>query len=433
MKIPYSAVFFLLLPVLWLNSCIKDDCTITKSYIRYDPVYIQPEVFDSPVGYSAARNMENTGIVYAYGDYVLVNEPQKGIHIIDNSVAKNPVTTGFLEIPGNTHFTIRNNALYANMLEDLVVIDVTDMSHPSEINRVREVFYTNAVRVSEKGILVSYEMTDQTLTVDCNDHRYNSSVFQDGSSLYIDHGGFQFADTELSNVYYAAGSAKSGAPASLGVGGSMARFTTIGAHLYLLSANNLETLDISDEFHPVKEGGVSVSFNAETLYPFGDYLFIGTSSGMHIYSVAQQGWPEHVSTMVHIRACDPVITDGRHAYVTLRGGTECGGFVNQLETYNVEDVFQPQLLDVYPMENPHGLTKSGDRLFVCEGEYGWKMIDAGTPGSYNTTYQQKKHHAYDVLITPGHTLLVVGDDGLYQYDITGKNPELISDVKTRKK
>src|SRR5690606_23734313 len=156
-------------------------------------------------------------------------------------------------------------------------------------------------------------------------------------------------------------------PVTLGVGGSMARFTTMGDRLYILSDFSLETVDISSGQNPEKMGTTDITFNAETIYPFGNYLYIGTTNGMHIYSISATGIPEHVSATGHLQSCDPVIADDSYAYGTLRGGTECGGFTNQLDVYDLENQMSPKLIQTYPMEHPHGLTKIGDYLYVCEG------------------------------------------------------------------
>ena len=34
-------------------------------------------------------------------------------------------------------------------------------------------------------------------------------------------------------------------------------------------------------------------------------------------------------------SCDPVVVQGDYAFVTLRGGTECQGFSNQLDIIDI--------------------------------------------------------------------------------------------------
>ncbi|MBY5960224.1 hypothetical protein KUV50_18885 [Membranicola marinus] len=417
--------------LFFAGSCVKDKCTQTKEFTHYAPVYITQAEYDAPVEYESVRPMENTGTIFAYGDYIFVNEFQKGIHIVDNQEPAHPKPLGFIDIPGNTHFTIRQDVLYANKMEDLVAIDVSHVEQPQQVNRLKGVFQLNRAQTSSEGIVAYYENTHEVVELDCNDYRYSSVMFAFEDGVFVDQGGFNsrmdyaFATPNLS----AAAESSSKAPGTLGVGGSMARFTTIQDRLYILSDFLLETVDISTAKKPAKMGNIPIRFTAETIYPFGSHLYIGTTNGMHIYSVSDAGLPEHVSTTAHIQSCDPVISDGSYAYVTLRGGTPCGGTTNQLEAYDVEDPFNPALLQTFPMENPHGLTKVGDFLYVCEGNGGWKKIKSNLPGPFSTTLTNTNHSAFDVLLTPRGTLLFVGKSGIYQYSLEGKNPNLISKLE----
>lgn len=417
---------FLILTVsFFFIGCLKDDCTHTKTYIAYDPVFIDQKTFDAPAEKGPEQEMQNTGIVYSYGKYILVNEFQKGIHILDNEDPKKIKQIGFIEIPGNTHFTIRDQILYANKMEDLLAIDVRSMDHPRQVSRIENIFPHNRSQITAQGIIAYYEKSVKTRTIDCNDHRYNSKIFTEQHQVYLDAASHTITNNDL---FYAKSSSGSNPPPSIGIGGSMARFTTIGDQLFVLSDHQMEVIDIAQGAAPERVGTIPVSYSAETIFPFQDYLFIGTSNGMHIYSVSDQ-LPEHVSTMAHIQSCDPVITDGEYAYVTLRGGTTCGGFTNQLEAYNVKNVFSPWLVQEYPMLEPHGLTKVGKDLYVCEGKHGWKKLDASQPYEVNTTYFNQDHHAFDVVYTYQNSLIFTGEDGLYQYDISPETPVLISHVK----
>lgn len=423
----YSSLILLFL----MNSCVKDECNQSKEFIRYTPVYITQAEFDAPVEYESVRPMENTGTIYSYGHYIFVNEFQKGIHIIDNREPAQPRPLGFIDIPGNTHFAIREDILYANKMEDLVAIDVSDIDQPVQVNRLKNLFQLNRAQVTNEGKLVYYENTHEIIKVDCNDYRYSSVMFSFEDGLFFNQNapklGFDYSFAQP-NLSFAAAE-QSRAPATMGVGGSMARFTTIGDRLYILSDFLLETVDISTGKDPKPMGNIPISFTAETLFPFGSHLYIGTTNGMHIYSVASSGLPEHVSTTAHIQSCDPVISDGKYAYVTLRGGTPCGGITNQLEAYDIEDPFNPQLIQEFAMDNPHGLTKVDNFLYVCEGTGGWKKIKSNLPGSFKTEQANKSHSAYDVLLTPQNTLLFVGSRGIYQYDLNGNNPKLISELE----
>src|SRR5690625_6281562 len=97
--------------------------------------------------------------------------------------------------------------------------------------------------------------------------------------------------------------------------------------------------------------------------------------------------------MAHIQSCDPVITDGEYAYVTLRGGTSCCFFFKQKKAYDVKNVFSPWLVQEYPMLEPHGLTKVGSDVYVCDGSDGWEKMDDNERYKVHTTYFIENLHA----------------------------------------
>ena len=77
-----------------------------------------------------------------------------------------------------------------------------------------------------------------------------------------------------------------------------------------------------------------------------------------------------------MQSCDPVIADEKYAYVTLRTGTTCNGVNNRLEILDIANINSPSLVKTYEMTNPHGLSKDGNLLFVCDGANGLKVYNA---------------------------------------------------------
>src|SRR5262249_19826018 len=87
--------------------------------------------------------------------------------------------------------------------------------------------------------------------------------------------------------YYAFSSAdKAGnfaAPNVGGRGGSMARFTLMEQYLYAVSDYDLRTFNISSAQDPSLVTKTNIGWGIETIYPFKDKLFIGSTTGMFIY------------------------------------------------------------------------------------------------------------------------------------------------------
>jgi hypothetical protein len=204
---------------------------------------------------------------------------------------------------------------------------------------------------------------------------------------------------------------------STGIGGSMARFTITGDHLYMLDGGYIRTADISIAAAPESVSEQYLNWDIETIFPYEDKLFIGARSGMHIFDLSTPENPVRITTYAHVNSCDPVVVSGDYAYVTLRSGTECSGFTNQLEVLNISNITQPALLKIYPMHNPHGLGIDDDVLFVCDGDAGLKIYNASNKLSIDKHMikQYKDIHAYDA-IPFNNVLMLIGKDGIVQYD-----------------
>jgi hypothetical protein len=179
----------------------------------------------------------------------------------------------------------------------------------------------------------------------------------------------------------------------------------------------MQLFNIQDAANPVARTRINLGWGIETIFPYKDKLFIGSQTGMHIYDNANPASPVRLSTFQHARVCDPVVVHDNIAYVTLRSGNECRGFTNQLDVVDITSLTNPRLLRSYPMQNPHGLGVDFPNLFICEGKFGLKTFDARSALDVKQLQHLSSMHAYDVIPLTG-TLLVIGQDGLYQFDYT---------------
>jgi hypothetical protein len=82
------------------------------------------------------------------------------------------------------------------------------------------------------------------------------------------------------------------------------------------------------------------------------------------------------------------------------------------------------------MVNPYGLGKDGDLLFICDGAAGLEVYDVSNPSNITNhlIFSYPFIRAYDV-IPIGSALVLIGDDGLYQYSYSDvRNIKLISTI-----
>lgn len=211
-----------------------------------------------------------------------------------------------------------------------------------------------------------------------------------------------------------------------GEGGSMARFAIVNNYLYTVDESSLNVFSIIDENNPVFINEVSVGFDIETLFSYDNNLFIGSQSGMFIFNIDNPEVPVQQSAIDHFTACDPVVTDGEYAYVTLHSESNCGNNLNMLEIYNVTDVQNPVLLQQRNMVSPKGLGLYNDYLLICDDEL--KIFDVTDPNAM-IFVQSIDISGFDVIIQNNH-LIVVGEDGLYQYRLDADDISNITHLST---
>jgi hypothetical protein len=397
--------FLLFLPALVFSSC-SDDCETTLYFTVHEPVYMLRADLKNAVKVVPAQTLKSPGKIYVRGNYLFINEINKGVHIVDNANPAAPRFLSFIEIPGNLDMAVKGNILYADNYIDLVALDISNPQDVKLVNRVENIFPTYfGMFVSDTARVFISEFVETELKQptgsDCNG--YNPG-WRNGWMTMND--GRTFASTAVAQPNNASGK-----------GGSMARFTISGNHLYTVSNTDLQVLDISITTSPKKGEKIRLGWGIETIFPYQDKLFIGSTTGMHIYDNSNPTSPVHLSTYAHVNSCDPVVVDGDLAWVTLRSGTECAGFTNQLDVINISNPRNPTLLKTYPMQNPHGLGIDRSTLFLCEGKFGLKVFDVKDHLKVNENLLShfKEHDAFDV-IPIGNNLLLIGQDGLYQYD-----------------
>ncbi len=403
----YKAVIVLLSAFL-LSGCVKDNCKQLYTYSYYLPVYKTTAEVKANIKSNAPRQIENAGKIYIKGRYIFLNEIDKGIHIIDNSNPASPVNVSFIDIPGNVDLAVKGNTLYADLYTDLVTIDISDPINIVTKKYNEGVFpyraYSNGFYGDTSKVIVDWIKRDTTVAMNC------------GYS-----GRFLATDVFVSPLALSSSSGGKSSGSPIGQGGSMARFAIVDDRMYTVSDANLNIFDISNANNPVYTNALSLnSRSVETIFPFKNKLFIGTQAGMFAFNTNRPDHPEFEGQFEHVRSCDPVIADDDYAYVTLRSGSSCQGFTNQLEILRLNNFTNPQLLKTYELTNPHGLSKDGNLLFICDGADGLKVYDANNV----TNLQLIKHftnlETYDV-IAYNQIALVVAKDGIYQYDYSNTN------------
>ncbi|HLF63264.1 MAG TPA: hypothetical protein VI603_05915 [Saprospiraceae bacterium] len=407
--------------MLLFTGCLKDQCDRTHEFIRYDPVYKTLDGMRVDISVHGPQELKSPGNIYYYNGYLLINERLKGVHVIDNHDPANPVNVAFIEIPGNRDIAIRNNILYADMFIDLVAIDITDIENPVLECRVENVFEQFYSFAGDFGYIVEYVPSNEVVHVDCSDDRWNTWWWRGGDDILWLSAEMSI-DVAMMDASSFQGKSSAGS-SSTGIAGSMARFTLAKDHLYTLDLANMHVFNLSSNC-PEKKSSVEMRWGIETLFPYGDYLFVGSNNGMLIYDNENPESPSFLSEFSHAQACDPVFVSDDIAYVTLRDGSDCRNFVNQLDVIDVSTITSPSLIKSYPMQHPHGLSVVDNTLFLCEGEFGLKIFDVENSGTIADRLLSRIEglYAFDVIVLPQENVaMVIGQEGLYQYDVSDRS------------
>lgn len=400
---------------LFLTGCLEDRCTEVVTYTAYEPIILTAAEWrqdDFPA--STGQSVCDPSGFYVYGTTLFVLDRNAGLHIIDNADNANPRPLKFLNIPGGAGLAVRNNVLYVNQYVDLLAFDLSDPRNPRFLSRTRDVFdpYTDfAANLHGTGdVVVDYAERTETMRVDCHSPYFNQPWFMEDGMFFTTNR--QTLDMALA--------AATGSSEQVGIGGSLARFTINRGTLYAVDESSLRTFSLANPAEPEFMGITRMPWGIETIFPYGNLLFMGANNGLHIYGIDNPLEPEYYSTFAHVQSCDPVVVQNDIAYVTMWGGSDCGSQGDQLLVIDVSDPRDPRGLQEIPMQHSHGLGVDGDHLFLCSGPEGLKVFDLMDDGRLGG----EAHHAgdfpaKDVIVLPHRQeLIVLGWEqaGIRQYD-----------------
>ncbi len=397
---------------VWTISC--DDDNQDEKYADYlvaRPLTMTFEEFENSVDIIGPLPIDESGKIYAYKDYVFVNDKYKGVHVIDNSTPTSPQKIAFIKIAGNVDISVKDDYLYADSLTDLMVFDISNIDNIQIVNRMRDVLRDNVVWPAadifeydgldyQNEILVGWEVVTERRLIE-----------EVQTNLFLD----DLAVAEAAND-------------GTGQGGSLARFKIVDDYLYAVDSHNINVFEISDLENPKDLEDVFAGFDIETIFNRGRHLFIGSMQGMYIYDITSPATPMFVSEFRHGTACDPVVVDGDYAYVTLRGGNMCGAEESGLFIVDISEITTPTLKTSYPMDEPYGLGIKDEKLFICDGSSGLKVYDKTDVEDLKSLNHFKDIITFDV-IPMEDNLLMVGDEILYQYEYLADEIRLISTLE----
>ena len=407
---------------LFKDEIIDDREMVDVAY--FVPQYETTAQLAAKVTVESPKDYAEAGKIVTYQNYIFINKPNEGIHVVDNSNPATPVNLHFINIPGSLDLTIFDDHLYSDMFSALVVFDISDVTLPDLIEdfTVEEVFYYNPYRtldnVSRPEVgydYTQYESIDDSRGIVTGwEVEIRQEPLED-QILYL-----RLEDTAIAET---TSSDQANGFNEVSTAGSMTRFLPIDRYLYTINFNELVLFSIGDNYQPSRFARLDTGTQAETLFQLNNLLFVGSTTGMLMYDVTSPSNPNYLNSIEHFRSCDPVVADENYAYVTLRGGTNCFTETNELQ---IIDIRTPEELIVVArqvMFNPHGLAIHEDYLLVCDGTAGLKVVDVSNREQPEILSTDNIPFAYDIIVD-FPSALVVGEGVLYQYDLSNL-PEIV--------
>ena len=395
--------------ITFFMSCNQDDDRSTETAKFAVPVIKSLNALRSNISVTSAQQTNADGKIYIAENLLFYVAQESGIHVFDNSNPSNPENKAFINLEGVHDIAVKGHYLYADNFVDLVVFDISDISN-IEVVRVAEnvisfypiypaeaEFYAYDVNPSEGEIMVGFRI----------ENRERPSEEYTIWSL-----------DALANFESANGG-------NVGTGGSYAKFQINNNALYTVESYNLKVFNITNPTETFYDktvymtewmgGGVF-----ETLFKQKEFLFVGSTNGMYIVNAFDEFNPYFVSGFAHATACDPVVVQGNTAYITVRGGSNCGSIEDQVNVIDITNIQNPTLISTYLLNQPYGLGIKDDVLYVC-ADGNLNVFDAtnSTELTLENTYEDE---VKDVIALDTH-LIAVGINKIIQYNY-GENHTL---------
>jgi hypothetical protein len=88
----------------------------------------------------AAQPISIGGKIATIGNYLFQVEDGSGIHVINIANPAAPQKLSFIKIPLCNEVTLRDNLVYTNNMDDLVVLDISNISNITVIARIENAF-----------------------------------------------------------------------------------------------------------------------------------------------------------------------------------------------------------------------------------------------------------------------------------------------------
>jgi hypothetical protein len=165
-------IFSIAVLILMFSACVENvesPYDVPEGAAVYVPVYL-PEESALQISTGPSMPIENPGKIFLYQDFLMVNIPGQGFHVIDNANPAAPQPLFFINVPGSRDVAIKDGYIYADNYADIVVFTIDENREVQVIKRLKDIMnnqlyppfrdvYFECVDPS-KGIVVDWVISD---------------------------------------------------------------------------------------------------------------------------------------------------------------------------------------------------------------------------------------------------------------------------------
>lgn len=174
----FRSIFFVGILPLILLSCVEsveDSFDVPTGADIYVPVY-ESEAVAHEISIGPSIPIQSPGKIFLYQEYLMVNIPGQGFHVIDNSNPVAPQPLFFINVPGSRDVAIKDGYIYSDNFSDIVVFTIDENRELQVIKRLEDIMnnqlyppyrnvYFECVDPS-KGVVVGWELASN-VEVNC--------------------------------------------------------------------------------------------------------------------------------------------------------------------------------------------------------------------------------------------------------------------------
>ncbi|MBN2730588.1 MAG: hypothetical protein JXR53_15295 [Bacteroidales bacterium] len=219
---------------------------------NYSPYTVTYEQYLSAVKLSKPVKVVNTGRLYFYRKYVFAQDLNRGIHIYTTDTLEMVIPYGFIQIPGNTDLIIKNDILFANSYDLLLVFDLRHKEFPlvayekgafDPLHNTRDNLQC-AKLFNDSGFILGYKYYKQTQIKCDEDLPWEKNIFTEACPEYYN---------PMDGIFFLNdGTSEAVSKSKGGKSGSLNRFAFGEKRLFFADHLGIQTFDVDTLSKPKK-------------------------------------------------------------------------------------------------------------------------------------------------------------------------------------